>query len=136
MSFSYILDQQIPREYWFCVISHSLYMLNVFPGKLYHKLKPPHELVYDKRPDKRTCFLLFSVGYFCYQKYGASIRSSTQSQTIISISIGMDNKSNQMMFYNPVTHRIYTTGDYALDPGLHNNYHFGLTYYRGIFIGT
>ena len=31
---------------------------------------------------------------------------------------------------------IYTPGGYNLDPGRHNNIHFGINYYGGIFVGT
>ena len=41
-----------------------------------------------------------------------------------------------MQFYNPVTRSVYHTGDYKLDLGHCMNTHFGLTYDRGILVGT
>ena len=41
-----------------------------------------------------------------------------------------------MALYNPSTRSLYTTGQYALDPGRYTNTCFGLSYNGGIFVET
>ena len=76
LSYSYLTEIKIPREYWYYNIFHSVRMLNTFPGKISHRLTTPHELIYGEKSDKRTWFLLFSIGYFHHQTYSAVTRSS------------------------------------------------------------
>ena len=135
MSCSYLTERKIPRSYWYCAISHSSIMLNLFPSKLSCWLMAPHELVYGAKTNTCSWLPIFSIGYFRHKKYGAVTRSTTQSQTLAGISIVQVMNSNSIQFYNPVAWRVYTNGDYKLGLWHHTNTHFGLAYDGGICVG-
>jgi hypothetical protein len=64
MARAYITEKQVGREFWYFSIKHAAQMLNQVPGRLGRKLTTPFELVYNRKPDSRTWFELFSIGYF------------------------------------------------------------------------
>ncbi len=64
MARAYITEKQVGREYWWFAVAHAVCMLNQVPGRLGRKLTTPFECVHNKKPDARTWFELFSVGYF------------------------------------------------------------------------
>jgi hypothetical protein len=51
------------------------------------------------------------------------------------IAIGRCRKSDGVLFYNPATRQIYTSGDYTLDEGRNTPNTFNLRYDGGIFVG-
>ena len=127
MSRSYLTDQQIPRENWYYAISHSTYMINLCPGKLFCCLMTPHEIVYGVKPDSWSLLTIFSVGYLYQKKDGAATRSTTKSKTLAGIDIFRVTNSNEIQFYNPVIRSFYTTRDCNIDMECHKNTHFCLT---------
>ena len=79
MARAYITEKQVGREYWYYAIKHAAHMLNQVPGRLGRKLTTPFELVHNVKPDPRTWFELFSVGYFNHDTDNAELRSKTQA---------------------------------------------------------
>jgi hypothetical protein len=115
MARSYITEKQVGREFWFFAIKHAALMLNQVPGWLGRKLTSPFELVYVQKPNAKTWFELFSVGYFPVEKKSGEAASVTQSQTMDGIAVGRDNQSNTIMFYNPITKKYYSPPIFKLD---------------------
>ena len=77
----------------------------------------PFELVHNCKPDSKTCFELFSVGYFGHDKDDGELRSKTQNQTLDGIAVGRDDKSNTIVFYNPIHKTYYRPPNFKLDEG-------------------
>ena len=107
-------------------ISHSARMINICTGRIPHRLKNTHKLVYGEKSYASTWFLILYIGYFHHQKDGAFTIYSTQSQALADLYIGISKDSNTMTFSNPVTCNIYTTRVYDLNPGRQTNDHFVL----------
>ncbi|KAL7539482.1 hypothetical protein ACHAXR_009373, partial [Thalassiosira sp. AJA248-18] len=110
-------DKQVGREFWFYAIAHAAHMLNQIPGRLGRKLTSPFELVHNTKPDARTWFQLFSVGYFPHQIDNDSTRSNTEDQSLAGIAIGRDESTNTITFYNPITKSYYRPPTFRLDEG-------------------
>lgn len=119
MARAYITEKQVGREYWYFAIKHAAHMLNQVPGRLRRKLTTPFELVHNVKPDPRTWFELFSVGYFNHDTDNAELRSKTQAQTLDGIAVGRDDRSNTVIFYNPVSRSYYRPPAFRLDEGRH-----------------
>ena len=115
MARSYISEKQVGREYWFYAIKHAAHMLNQVPGRLGRKLTSPFELVYNAKPDSKTLFELFSVGYFPVDSKSGEKASLTESHTMHGIAIGRDDSSNTITFYNPITRKCYSPPTFKLD---------------------
>jgi hypothetical protein len=83
------------REYWFFVIKTAARMLNQVPGRMGRKLTSPFELVYGVKPDAKTWFEPFSIGYFPVESKSGEAASASQAQTMDGIAVGRDDdKSN------------------------------------------
>ena len=115
MARSYITEKQVGREFWFFAIKHAAHMLNQVPGRLGRKLTSPFELVYNQKPDARTWFELFSVGYFPVESKSGESASTFQSQSMDGIAVGRCDKSNTIMFYNPITRKYYSPPVFKLE---------------------
>ena len=115
MARSFITEKQVGREYWFYAIKHAAHMLNQVPGRLGKKLTSPFELVYNTKPDSKTWFNLFSVGYFPVDSKSGEKASVTESQTMHGIAIGRDEQTNTITFYNPMTRKYYSPPIFKLD---------------------
>jgi hypothetical protein len=116
MARSYITEKQVGREYWFYAIKRAAEMLNQVPGQMGQKLTSPFELVYGVKPDSRTWFELFSIGYFPVESKAGEAASASQSQTLDGIAVGRDEQSNTIFFYNPVTRKYYSPPVFKLEP--------------------
>ena len=57
-------------------------MLNQVPGYLVLKLTTPFDLVHNTKPDSKTWFELFSIGYFNYTVDNTEIRYKFQTHTL------------------------------------------------------
>ncbi|KAL7547159.1 hypothetical protein ACHAWF_010477 [Thalassiosira exigua] len=90
-------------------------MINQVPGCLGKKLTTRFELVHGCKPDSKTWFELFSVGYFNHPKDGAQARSNVEDQSLDGIAVGRDDKSNTIIFYNPITKSYYHPQAFRLD---------------------
>ena len=74
---AYLTKKQTPQEYWYWSILHGYRMLKHVPGHLNSKLTYPFELVHVTKPDPRTWFELFSLGFFHHQADGTVTQSKT-----------------------------------------------------------
>ena len=90
-------------------------MLNQVPGRLGLKLSTPFELVHNSKPDSKTWFELFSIRYFNHDTDYAEIRSKLQSHTLDGNLVGRDDRSNSIIFYNPITSSYYRPPDFRLN---------------------
>ena len=117
MGRSYMTEKQMSRDYWFFAIRHAVLMLNQIPGRLGRKLTTPYELVHGVKPDSRTWFELFSIGFFAHDTDLSSneSRSTSQAQTIAGIAVGRDPTTNTITFYSPVTRQYYRPPAFKLD---------------------
>jgi hypothetical protein len=91
-------------------------MLNQVPGRMGRKLTSPFELVYGVKPDAKTWFEPFSIGYFPVESKSGEAASASQAQTMDGIAVGRDDKSNTIVFYNPITRSYYSPPSFKLDP--------------------
>jgi len=115
MSRAYITEKQVGREFWYYAIRHTAMMLNQIPGRLGRKLTTPYELVHGSKPQSETWFELFSVGYFNHDTDNAESRSTSQAKTLAGIAVGCDDRSNTIIFYNPITKSYYRPPAFSLD---------------------
>lgn len=115
MSRSYITEKQVGREFWYFAIRHAAQMLNQVPGRLGRRLTSPFELVYNEKPDSSTWFQLFSVGYFPMPVKSGEQASVSQAQTLDGIAVGRCEKSNTIIFYNPLTRKYYHPPIFKMD---------------------
>jgi transposase InsO family protein len=115
MARSYITEKQVGREFWYWAVRHAAMMLNQVPGRLGRKLTTPFELIYNKKPDSKTWFELFSVGYFPVESKAGEAASASQSHSLDGIAIGRDDKSNTILFYNPLTKKYYSPSVFKLE---------------------
>ena len=67
------------------------------------KLTTPFELVHNSKPASKIWFELFSIGYFNHDTDNVESRSKLQEHTLDGIVVGWDDRSNSIIFYNPIT---------------------------------
>jgi hypothetical protein len=115
MARSYITEKQVGREFWYWAVRHAAMMLNQVPGRLGRKLTTPFELVNNKKLDSKTWFKLFSIGYFPVESKAGEAASASQSHSLDGIAIGRDDKSNTILFYNPITKKYYSPSVFKLE---------------------
>ena len=110
-------------------------MLNQVPGRLGLKLTTPFELVHNSKPDYKTWFELFSIGYSNHDTDKAKSCYKLQVHTLYVTAVGRDDRSNSIIFYNPITSSYYRFPAFRLDESIFpiinfpNSLHFdgGLT---------
>ena len=81
-------------------------MTNQVPGNLGLKITTPFDLVHNAKPDYKTWFELFSIGYSNNQVDNTDSIPKLQAHTLDIISVGRDDKSNSINFITisiPVT---------------------------------
>ena len=103
MARAFITKKQVGREFWYFAVRHAAMMLNQVPGRLGFKLTTPFELVHNSKPDSNTWFELFSISYFNHDTDNDESRSKLQAHTLDGIAVGRDDRSNSIIFYNPIT---------------------------------
>ena len=67
-------------------------------GKFRPKNCHTFELVHNAKPDSKTWFELFSIGYFNHHIGNTEIISKLQSHTLDLIAVDRDDKSNYIIF--------------------------------------
>jgi len=117
MACAFITEKQVGREFWYFILVHATSMINQVPGRLGRKLTTPFEAIHNKKPDSKTWFELFLVGYFDHTIVNAEKRSKTEDQTLDGIAVGRDDKLNTIIFYNPLTKSYYHSPAFRLDEG-------------------
>ena len=110
-------------------------MINQVPGISGLKLTTPSELVHNAKPKSNTWFELFSICYFNRDTDNTKSWSKLQAHTLDGITVGGDDMTNSIIFYNTITTSYYRPPDFWLDKSrllitnLPNSLHFdgGLT---------
>ena len=115
MARAFITEKQVGRELWYFAVRHAAMMDNQVPGRLGLKLTTPFELVHNSKPDSKTWFELFSIGYFNHNTDDAESRSKLQAHALHGIAVGRDDRSNYIIFYNPITSSYYRPPNFRLD---------------------
>ena len=92
---------------WYFAVRHAAMMLNQVPGRPGLTLTTTFELVHNSKTDSKIWFELFSIGYFNHDTDNSESRSKLQAHTLDGISVGRDDRSNSIVFYNPVTSSYY-----------------------------
>ncbi|KAL7546380.1 hypothetical protein ACHAWF_009719, partial [Thalassiosira exigua] len=115
MARAYMTEKQMGREYWFFAVAQAAIMANQVPGRLGRKLTSPFELVHGVKPDSKTWFELFSVGYFNHSSGNDQSRSTTEDHSLDGIAVGRDTKTNTIIFYNTLTKSYYHPPAFRLD---------------------
>ena len=90
-------------------------MLNQVPVLLSLTLIKPFEIVHNSEPDSKKWFELLSIGYFIRDTDNAKSCSKIQAHTLHGIAVGRDDRSNSIIFYNPITSSYYRPPDFRLD---------------------
>ena len=111
MAREFITEKQVGREFWYFAVKHAAMMLNQVYGRLDLKLTTPFELVHKFKPDSKTWFELFSIGYFNHDTDKSESRSKLQAHTLDGIAVGRDDRSNSIIFYNTITSSYYRPPD-------------------------
>ena len=65
-------------------------MLNQVPGRLGRRLKSPFELVQNTKPNSKTFFELFFIGYFTHNIDSTENGYKLQAHTLNGIAVGWD----------------------------------------------
>ena len=128
----WLTSNLLPSEFWFYAIKRAAEVSNYLPIKANNVITTPFELAYDRKPDMRSLFPLFSIGYFRKVRDGDVQRDKYDSHSLRGIAIGKSNDSDGLVFYHPTTKTFHDTSDYKLDPTLASGPAFGLKYNGGI----
>ena len=135
MARAFITEKQVGRKFWYFAVQHSSMMPNQVPCRLGITLTSPFELGHNSKPDSNTWFELLSIGYFNYDTDNSESRSKLQAYTLDGIAVGRYDRSNFIIFYNPITSSYYRPPAFQLDESrlpitkFHNSLRFdgGLT---------
>ena len=93
-------------------------MINQVPGRLGLKLITPFEIVHNTKPNYNTWFELFSIGYLNHETDNTESRYKLQEITLYVIAVGRDDKSNFIIFYNPITSSYYHPHAFRLNESI------------------
>ena len=115
MSQAFITEKQVGQEFLYFAVRHAEMILNQVPGRLVPKLTTPFELVHNSKPNSKTRFELFSIGYFHYDTDNTESSSKLQAHMLDGIDVGWDDRSYSIIFYNPRTSSYYFPPDFRLD---------------------
>jgi hypothetical protein len=116
MSRAYVTEKQMGREFWFYAVQHSVDMINQVPGRLGRTLTSPFELVHGVKPDSKTWFELFSVGFFKHTvTRGEGANTKTMEMSLDGIAVGRYRQTNTILFYNPLSKSYYRPQAWTLD---------------------
>ena len=88
MAQAFITEKQVGREFKYFAVRHAAMMLNQVPGRLGLKLTTPFELVHNSKPNSKTWFELFSIGYYNHDTDNSESRSKLQAHTLDGITVG------------------------------------------------
>ena len=116
-------DKLLSSDFWFFAINYAVQLSNYLPVKTdTGTLTTPFFEAYGKKPDYRKLLPLFSIAYV---KVYDSIKGNTlSSQTVKTILVGNDSKSDGRLFHNP----LMGSSDYCLNISHPSGPPFGLVY--------
>ncbi len=136
MSHAYLTKKQMWRIFWYYAIKHSVWMMNMIPGKYHWELALPFMLVHGVCLDWRTCWLpLFSLCHFHHEKNSGASHSKSQAHTMDGILLGPWPTSNAILIYNPRNQNYYEPDSYCLDPyPLPSSVYPTIRYNGGLFV--
>ena len=109
--------KQVGRNFWYYAISPAACILNQIPGRLGRKFTTPFRLVHNSKPDSKSWFELFSVGYFNHPIDNGSSCSKMEDHLLDGIAVGRDDKTNTIVFYNTLTSSYYCPPAFHLGEG-------------------
>ena len=115
MTRAFIAEKQVGRKFWYFVVRHAAMMLNQVPGRLDLKLTTPFEHVHKYKPDSKRYFDLFCIRYFNHETDNAESCYKLQAHTLDEIAVDRDDRSNSIIFYNPITSSYCSPPDFWLD---------------------
>ena len=115
MAQAFITEKQVGQEFKYFAVRHAAMMLNQVPGRLGLKLTTPFELVHNSKPNSKTWFELFSIGYYNHDTDNSESRSKLQAHTLDGITVGWDDRYNSIIVYNTITSSYYRPPDFRLD---------------------
>ena len=115
MDREFITENQLGRAFWYLSVCHATMMFNQVPGLLGLKLITWFELFHNAKPDSKTWFELFSIGYFNHDTENDESCSKVQSYTLDGIAVRRDESFNYIIFYNTLTSSYYCPTDFRLD---------------------
>jgi hypothetical protein len=101
MAQAYLTKKQMPRNFWFYVITHAAWMMNAILGKYKDHLASPFLLIHSVGYNERTWIPLFLLCYFHDEKDGNDTRSKHMVHMMDGVVIGCSPTSNALMVYNP-----------------------------------
>ena len=134
MSRSWLLSNLMPTKFWYHALKRAAEVSNYLPIKINNHLTTPFELVYNKKPDLRNLFPLFSVGYIRRSRDSTTNRLTFHSTSLRCICIGRDDTSNQLEFFHPPSRQLVYSDDFVLDKHLCSGPTFNLDYDGGLYI--
>ena len=117
MARSWLSAANLPPKFWYYAIKRAAEVSNYFPILHGTRITTPFEMAHGERPDYRTLFPIFSVGYIRdTTDVDSSNKEKFEPHTIKCITVGRDTTSDGLLFYNPNTNRVVSSSDYRLDP--------------------
>jgi hypothetical protein len=115
MAHAYLTDKQMPRNFWFYMITQAARMMNAIPGIYKDHLASPFLLVHSVGDDECTWIPLFLLCYFHHKKYGNDTRSKHMAHTMDGVVNGCSPTSNVLLVYNPRNCQYYKPDSYCLN---------------------
>ena len=115
MAILYITEKRFGREFLYLAVCHAAMTLNQVPGISVLKLTTPFEIFHNSKPVSKIWFELFSIRYFNNDTDNTKSWSKLQAYNLDVIPVGRYNRSNSIIFYNPITSRYYHPSDFQLD---------------------
>ena len=74
-------------------------------------------MVHNIKPNSKTWFELFSLGYFNHLIDNDSSHSIMEDHSLDGIAVGCNDRTHTITFYNPQTHSYYRPPAFRLDEG-------------------
>ena len=115
MTYTYIIAKQDGHKFWWFTVKHTAFMLNQVPGRINRRLTTPYDLVYGRNCAQRhgSDFPLLATSN--HDKDNTESHSTSQAQTLEGIAVGRDDRTNTIIFYNPLTKSYYHPPAFCLD---------------------
>ena len=133
MARAWLAHAQLPPSFWFWAVKRATEVLNYFPTDGPDGLSTPFQLAYDKQPDLRTLFPMFSVGYARKLRDGPTRRNKFTTHSVPVIVVGKSPTTDGYLCWCPSTGSTLTTVDLVFDPTIAAGPYFNYSYTPTIF---